>query len=83
MFLLLVDRPQKGDHLSFSWTHERDSKVLPTIRSSGHTAWWCSYCRALFPLLGGHMLYVIYVVIRTHDGTKNHVFPHVDTPYFF
>ena len=27
------------------------------------------------------MLYVICVVIRTHDGPKNHVFPHVYTPY--
>ena len=33
-------------------------------------------------ITGGHMIYVLYVLIRTHDGPKNHVFPYVYTPYF-
>ena len=27
------------------------------------------------------MMYVLYVLIRTHDGLKNHVFPYVYAPY--
>ena len=31
-------------------------------------------------ITGGHMIYVLYVLIRTHDGPKEHVFPYVCTP---
>ena len=30
---------------------------------------------------GAYVICNIYVVIRTHDGPKNHVFPNVYTPY--
>ena len=27
------------------------------------------------------MIYVLYALLRTHDGPKKHVFPYVNAPY--
>ena len=36
---------------------------------------------AYITITGGRMIRVPYVLIRTHDGPKKHVFPYVYTPY--
>ena len=41
------------------------------------------YCRRpyiLATITGRHLFYAVYVVVRTHDGPKNHTSPYVHTP---
>ena len=56
--------------------------VFPYVYAPYSVLFINTIVRALpYPTTGGDMMYVLYVLIRTHDGPKKHVFPYVYGPH--